>query len=125
VEETGVANRWKAVLIGAAAGLLSTVVAGLVASLAAGALGVNDPFESGVVVGAVVGLFVAGFTTAKFVQNQWALHGSFAALLTVLVVGTDALLRGSAATPVTLAGYAVLAALLGAAGGWLGSRGQR
>lgn len=119
------AIRWKAVLIGAAAGLLSTVLAGLLASLAAGALGVADPLSLGVVLGAVIGLFIAGFTTAKFVSDQSALHGSFAALLTVMVVGTDALLRGSGATPLTLAGYALLAALLGGAGGWFGGRGER
>jgi len=120
-----VAIRWKAVLIGGAAGLLSTVLAGLVASLAAGAMGATEPFSLGVVIGAVVGLFIAGFTAAKFVLDQRALHGSLAALLTVVVVGTDALLRGSTATPVTLAGYAVLASLLGAVGGWLGRRGER
>ncbi|MDR9450251.1 MAG: hypothetical protein RI637_03435, partial [Acidimicrobiia bacterium] len=112
-------------LIGGAAGLLATVLAGLVASLAAGAMGVTDPFSLGVVIGAVGGLFVAGLTTAKLVTDQRELHGSFAALLTVVVVGTDALLRGSTATPVTLAGYAVLAALLGAVGGRLGRRGER
>lgn len=119
------AIRWRAVLIGAAAGLLTTVLGGLVASLAAGALGAADPFSLGVVIGAAVGLLVAGITTAKFVADQREVHGSFAALLTVVVVGTDALLRGSTATPVTLAGYAVLAAFLGALGGRLGRRGER
>jgi hypothetical protein len=79
----------------------------------------------GVVLGAVAGLGVAGYTAAKFSFDQQALHGSLAALLTVAVVGTDSLLRGSDATPLTLAGYALLAALLGAAGGWLGSRSPR
>ena len=119
------AIRWKAVLIGTASGLLTTVLAGLLASLIAGSLGADDPLSLGVVLGAAIGLFVAGFTAARFAFHQWALHGSFAALLTVLVVGTDALLRGSGASPLTLAGYAVLAALLGGAGGWLGRRGER
>ena len=119
------AIRWKAVLIGTASGLLTTVLAGLLASLIAGSLGAEDPLSLGVVLGAAIGLFVAGFTAARFVFSQGVLHGSFAALLTVVVVGTDALLRGSTATPVTLAGYAVLAALLGGAGGRLGRRGER
>lgn len=119
------AIRWKRVLIGAAAGLLSTVLTGLAASLIAGALGADDPFSTGVVFGAVVGLFVAGFTTAKFDSDQIEVHGSFAALLTVVVVGTDALLRGSSANPLTFAGYALLAALLGAIGARVGGRGER
>lgn len=117
--------RWKAVLIGAAGGLLSTVLAGLVATLAATALGADDPFSLGIVLGAALGLFVAGLTAARFVFDHWLLNGSLAALLTAAVVGTDALVRGSAATPVTLAGYALLAALLGATGGWIGSRRER
>ena len=117
--------RWRATLIGAAAGLLSTVVIGLAASLVTGFLGATDPFSLGLVLGAVFGLFVAGFTAAKFVFENSALHGSLAALLTAVVVGTDALLRGSGATPLTLAGYAMLAALFGGAGGYLGERGKR
>ena len=117
--------RWKAVLIGAAAGLLSTVVGGLVASLVAGALGADEPFSVGIVFGAVVGLFVAGIAAAKFVVDHAPLHGSFAGLATAVVVGTDSLLRGSGAAPLTLAGYAFLAALLGGAGGWIGGRGER
>jgi hypothetical protein len=117
--------RWRAVLIGAAAGLLSTVLAGLAASLVVRALGAADPFSLGLVLGAVLGLFIAGFTAAKFVFDHWALHGSFAALLTAVVVGTDALLRGSGAAPRTLAGYALLAALLGGVGGFVGGRGER
>jgi hypothetical protein len=117
--------RWKAVLIGAAAGLLATVLAGLVASMVAGALGAADPFSLGIVLGGVLGLFVAGFTAAKFVYDHWPLNGSLAALLTASVIGTDALLRGSGAAPLTLAGYALLAALVGAAGGWWGGRRER
>ena len=117
--------RWRAVLIGAGAGLLSTVMAGLVVSLMAGSVGAADPFSLGIVLGAVVGLFVAGFTAAKFVFDQLPLNGSLAALLTAAVVGTDALLRGSGAAPLTLAGYALLAAFLGAAGGLIGGRGER
>ncbi len=119
------AIRWRAVLIGTASGLLTTVLAGLLASLIAGSLGADDPLSLGIVLGAAIGLFVAGFTAARFVFHQWALHGSFAALLTVLVVGTDALLRGSEAAPLTLAGYAFLAALLGSLGGYLGGRRER
>jgi hypothetical protein len=117
--------RFRAVIIGAAAGLLSTVLGGMVASLLAGVLGATDPFSSGLVIGALLGLFVAGFTAAKFVFQNGPLHGSLAALLTVAVVGTDALLRGSGATPLTLAGFALLAALFGAVGGYVGGRGER
>lgn len=117
--------RWRAVLIGAAAGLLSTVLGGMIASLVAGALGASDPFSSGLVIGALLGLLIAGFTAARFVFANGPLHGSLAALLTVAVVGTDALLRGSGAAPLTLAGFALLAALIGGAGGYLGSRGER
>jgi hypothetical protein len=113
------------VLIGAAAGLLATVLAGLVASMAAGAFGAEDPFSLGIVLGGVLGLFVAGFTAARFVFDHWPLNGSLAALLTAVVVGTDALLRGSGAAPLTLAGYALLATLLGTTGGWWGGRRER
>ena len=114
--------RWKAVLIGAAAGLLSTVLVGLVASLVLGAAGAEEPFSSGIVLGAIVGLLVAGLAAARFVFDHRPLNGSLAALATAAVIGTDALLRGSGAEPLTLAGYAVLAALLGGAGGLLGNR---
>ncbi len=117
--------RFRAIIIGAAAGLLSTVLGGMVASLLAGVLGATDPFSSGLVMGALLGLFVAGFTAAKFVFQNGPLHGSLAALLTVAVVGTDALVRGSGATPLTLAGFALLAALFGALGGYVGGRGER
>lgn len=117
--------RWRAVLIGAAGGLLATVLAGLLAAMVAGAIGATDPFSSGLVIGAVLGLFVAGFTAAKFVFENGPLHGSLAALLTVAVVGTDALLRGSGATPLTLGGFALLAAVFGGAGGYVGGRGER
>ena len=117
--------RWKAVLIGAAAGLLSTVLAGLAASLVAGALGAADPFSLGIVLGAVVGLYLGGFTAARFVLDHHPLNGSLAALVTAAVVGTDALLRGSGAAPLTLAGYVLLAALLGGMGGLTGRRGER
>ncbi len=117
--------RWKAVLIGAAAGLLSTVLAGLVLSLLVGALGASDPFSLGIVLGGVLGLMVAGFAAARFVFDHRPVNGSLAALLTAVVIGTDALLRGSGATALTLVGYSLLAALLGAAGGWFGSRIQQ
>ena len=117
--------RWRAVLIGAAAGLLSTVVFGLLASLAAGLLGADDPFSLGIVLGGVLGLFVAGLTSATFASAHKPLHGSLASLATAAVVGTDALLRGSSAGPFTLAGFAVLAALLGSLGGYLRGRGER
>lgn len=117
--------RWRAVLIGGAAGLLSTVLGGFIVSLAVGALGAAEPFALGLVVGGIAGLFVAGFTAAKFVYHQRPLNGSLAALATAAVVGTDALLRGSGARPLTLAGYALLAALLGGIGGVTGGRGPQ
>ena len=112
-------------MVGGAAGLLVTVLAGFVASLIVGASGTDDALSLGIVLGAIVGLFAAGYAAARFSHAQPVVHGSFGALVTVVVVGTDALLRGSAATPVTLAGYALLAALLGAAGGWLARRAAR
>jgi hypothetical protein len=117
--------RWRAILIGGAAGLLTTVLAALVISTLAGGLGAMDPLAIGVVLGAVVGLFAAGYVAARFSFDHRAFHGSLASLVTVVIIGTDALLRGSGATPLTLAGYALLAALLGGAGGWLGGRSAR
>jgi hypothetical protein len=117
--------RWRAVLIGTAAGLMSTVLFGVMVSLVAGSLQATDPFSMGLVLGAVLGLFVGGIAAAKFASAHRPLHGSLAGLLTAAVVGSDALLRGSGAAPVTLAGFALLAALLGGVGGYVGGRGER
>ena len=117
--------RSRAVLLGAAAGLMSTVIFGLIVSLVAGSLGATDPFSLGIVLGGILGLFVGGFAAAKFAFEYRPLHGSLAALLTAAVIGTDALLRGSGAAALTLAGYALLAALFGGIGGYVGGRGER
>jgi len=117
--------RWRAVLIGTAAGLMSTVLFGVMVSVVAGSLRATEPFSMGLVLGAVLGLFVGGIAAAKFALDHRPLHGSLAGLLTAAVIGSDALLRGSGATPVSLAGFALLAALLGSVGGYVGGRGER
>jgi hypothetical protein len=94
-------------------------------SLIAGVLGAAEPLSLGLVLGAMLGLVIAGFAAAKFALNHGPLHGSLAALLTAAIVGTDALLRGSGASPLTLAGYPLLAAVFGGVGGYLGSRRER
>lgn len=117
--------RWRAILIGAAAGLMSTVLFGLVVALIAGSTGAADPFSLGIVLGGVIGLFIGGFAAAKFAFDHRPFHGSLASLLTAAAIGTDALLRGSDAAALTLAGYALLAAVVGGIGGYLGGRGER
>ena len=117
--------RWRSILIGAAAGLSSTVLLGLIGSLAAGLVGVTDPFSLGIVLGAVLGLLMGGFVAAKFAFDHQPLHGSVAALVTAAVIGIDALLRGSGAAALTLIAYALLASLLGGLGGYIGGRGER
>lgn len=112
---------WRAVAIGAAAGLLGTVLAGLVFGTLLRVTGTEDPAAGALVAGALTGLLVAGWLAGRFATLHGPVHGSLAALITVAVVGTDALLRGSGAPPLTLFVAVLLAAVLGALGGRFGA----
>ncbi len=96
------------------------MLAGFVFALVLGAVGAGDPFSGGLTAGAVAGLLTAGLVAGRLARVHSPLHGSLAALITVVIVATDALLRGSTAGPGILFLYAALATGLGAAGGSLG-----
>ena len=118
-----------AVGLGAVAGLLSMVFAGLV-GLAVLWLGARSGIDTGhTVTWAVlaVALFggehVAGYVAGRLVPPFFArMHGTVAALTVYAVVASFSLVAGSPAGPLTLAGFALVAAIIGHFAGALGGR---
>ncbi len=118
-----------AVGLGAVAGLLSMVFAGLI-GLAVLWLGAQAGIDTGdTVTWAVlaVALFggehVAGYVAGRLVPPFFArMHGAVAALTVYAVVATFSLVAGSPAGPLTLGGFALVAAVIGHFAGAVGSR---
>ena len=114
--------------LGAVAGLLSMVFAGLI-GLGILWLGARAGIDSGDTVTWVVlalalfgGEHVAGYVAGRLVPPFFArMHGAVAALAVYAVVAAFSLLAGSPAGPLTLAGFALVAAIIGHfAGAWGG-----
>lgn len=118
--------RWGAVVIGAVAGLFIMVVIGLIVFLVAAALGASpDDFAPLVALAASLfgGQLVAGYTSGRFtVASHPAFHGSLAALLLYGIISALSLAAGSQAAFYTLIIFAVVAMVLGMAGGVLAAR---
>jgi hypothetical protein len=120
-----------AVGLGAVAGLLSMVFAGLV-GLAILWLGARAGIDSGdtitwavLAVALFGGEFVAGYVAGRLVPPFFArMHGAVAALAVYAVVASFSLVAGSPASPLTLAGFALVAAIIGHLAGALGGRSQ-
>ncbi len=118
-----------AVGLGAVAGLLSMVFAGLI-GLAVLWLGAQAGIDTGdTVTWAVlaVALFggehVAGYVAGRLVPPFFArMHGAVAALTVYAVVATFSLVAGSPAGPLTLGGFALVAAVIGHVAGAVGGR---
>ena len=115
--------------LGAVAGLLSMVFAGLV-GLAILWLGARAGIDTGdIVTWAVLALalfggeFVAGYVAGRLVPPFFAhMHGAVAALVVYAVVASFSLVAGSPASPLTLAGFALVAAIIGHLAGAFGGR---
>ena len=120
--------RWGAVVIGAAAGLFIMVVTSLVVFVAAGALGASlDDIAPliALTVALFAGQLLAGYTSGRFASSlQPAFHGSLAALLLYGVVASLSLAAGSPASVFTLIVFAIVALVIGLAGGVLATRPQ-
>ena len=118
-----------AVGLGAVAGLLSMVFAGLI-GLGILWLGGRVGIDSGDTVTWVVlalalfgGEHVAGYVAGRLVPPFFArMHGAVAALAVYAVVASFSLVAGSPAGPLTLAGFALVAAIIGHVAGAFGGR---
>ena len=115
--------------LGAVAGLLSMVFAGLV-GLAILWLGARAGIDTGdtitwavLAVALFGGEFVAGYVAGRLVPPFFArMHGAVAGLTVYAVVASFSLVAGSPASPLTLAGFALVAAIIGHLAGALGGR---
>jgi len=115
---------WGAIVLGAMTGL----GAALMAFLILGITGMLDSSNAAIPAAFLQFLaqLLAGYVAARFAGRDTIIHGSFAALLLYLVGSMITL----AAAPdnvglVTLALFAVVAAVVGAAGGLLGDQRTR
>ena len=118
-----------AVGLGAVAGLLSMVFAGLIglAVLWVGARFGIDTGETITWAVLAVALFggehVAGYVAGRLVPPFFArMHGALAALAVYAVVASFSLVAGSPAGPLTLAGFALVATIIGHFAGAFGGR---
>ena len=112
---------WGAVALGAMTGL----GAALVAFVILGITGIVDSSNAAIPVAFLQFLaqLLAGYVAARLAGRDAVIHGSFAALLLYLVGSTITLAAAPDAVGlVTLALFAVVAAVVGAAGGLLGDQ---
>ena len=115
--------------LGAVAGLLSMVFAGLV-GLAILWLGARAGIDTGdavtwavLAVALLGGEYVAGYVAGRLVPPFFArMHGAVAALVVYAVVASFSLVAGSPARPPTLAGFALVSAIIGHLAGAHGGR---
>ncbi len=121
-----------AVGLGAAAGLFCMVFAGLVGVglLWIGDRWGTDPGETGrtIVIAAALlgGQLVAGYTAGRLVPAVASrFHGFLAALAVYAAVALFSLIAGSPVSPLTLAFFAVLAAVTGHLAGAFATKGSR
>lgn len=118
-----------AVGLGAVAGLLSMVFAGLI-GLAVLWIGARAGIDTGdtitwavLAVALFGGEHVAGYVAGRLVPPFFArMHGAVAALAVYAVVASFSLVAGSPASPLTLAGFALVAAIIGHFAGAFGGR---
>ena len=118
-----------AVFLGAAAGLLSMVFIGLtgLAILWIGTwLGTGSDDTSTWIVLSISlfgGEFVGGYVAGRLVPSYFSgLHGGVTALMGYAVVSFSSLVAGSSPNPLTLAGFALVAAGIGHFAGVWGGR---
>ena len=115
---------WGAVAVGAMTGL----GVALMAFLILGVTGIVDSANAAVPVAFLqfVAQLIAGYVAARFAGHDAIIHGSFAALLLYLVGSTITLAAAPDAVGlIPLALFALVSAVVGAAGGLLGDRRRR
>jgi hypothetical protein len=108
---------WRAVLLGAIAGL----AAGLLIAIAVQAISGAET-ASGWSLLVVIGFAVSGYAGGRIAGFGHAAHGGIAALLAYLVIGGIAIASGSESGVVDLTLYGLVALTLGTAGGFLAAR---
>lgn len=112
--------RWGALLLGATAGLLAMTVLSL---LGAVVVRIVDGGEVGLWVAISIALFsaqfLAGVVAGRFAPTNKGFHGSLGALLFYGVSSAFLIVDGSRPGAITIAMFAVLAMVLGGAGGVL------
>ena len=120
---------WASVTVGAVAGLLLMVVAGLLGTFLlwlAERIGWDSGDPAGWAVlslALLVGEFTGGYVAGRLGKPAFArLNGSLAALGLYAVFATLSLVSGSPASPLTLVMFAVVAAALGLGGGIVGGK---
>lgn len=118
--------RWGPVLIGATAGLFVVFAISLLTILGAALLGIGQG-DLGPLVALTFGLFVgllfAGYVAGRFTASTTpGFHGNLAGMALYGVVATVSIMAGSPVEPLTLIMFAVVAAIIGFAGGVLGGQ---
>ncbi|MCB2223639.1 MAG: hypothetical protein KQH83_05630 [Actinobacteria bacterium] len=111
------ALNWGAVAVGGASGIGVAVALGIPVLAVFGADGFAGPAL--LILAQFVGQSVAGFTAGRFVRADHAVHGGLAAEAAFAVTGGVAIAVGRDPALATLAFSAVVALVLGSAGGVL------
>lgn len=118
--------RWGTILIGVASGLFAMVVAGLVVFVFVILAGAGSDDLGGLIaltVALFAGQFFAGYVAGRLNSSRGhAFHGSLAGLGLYGVVATLGLAQGSPAAALTLFFFAMVAMVIGMAGGVLAAR---
>ena len=118
--------RWGAVLMGAVSGLIVMVAISLVVLFAI-ARGADDIDDNRAFLSLAFGLFLgqlaAGYAGGRLTSaDQPAFHGSLSAMALYAIISVLGLAAGSPAGIFTLVFFAIVAAVVGYAGGVLGGR---
>ena len=119
--------RWGVVLMGAVSGLFTLVVASLLLFLTVGLLGVTDLSDTGQFIVITFALFfsqlISGYVSGRLASaDQPAFHGSLGGMALYSIFAILSLAAGSPAPIFTLVFFALVAAIIGYAGGALAAR---
>jgi hypothetical protein len=116
--------RWGAVLLGVTSGLLAMAMLSLAGTIVVNVLGGSDTILFVVIaLAAFSAEFICGYVAGRFAGAATGFHGSFAGLGFYAISALLLIIDGSPAGPFTLVFFAVVAAVVGGAGGVLAGRG--
>lgn len=114
--------RWRAVLIGLAAGTLISALSFAIVLLIARQTQTETATGLSLSISLVVGLCSAGYASGRMAPVNGRFHGSIASLGIAAIVIVIARLSGSPAPTGQVLLLALMAIVLGGLGGWLGGR---